>query len=59
MANINKRRPGRPKLPDEQRKVGFSLKIKPNLLFAIKEKTKKTNRNAEIEALLEGRYGNG
>ena len=56
MANINKKSPGRPKLPDEIKKVGFSIKIKPNLLFAIKEKTNKTNRNAEIEALLEGRY---
>lgn len=56
MADIYKRGPGRPKLPDDLKKVGFSIKVKPKLLIAINKKTNKTNRNAEIEALLEGRY---
>lgn len=56
MAKVNKRGPGRPKVPKSLKKVGLSLKVRPVLFQAIYEKTKDSNRNAEIEALLEQKY---
>lgn len=45
-----KRKPGRPKMPENQKKVGFSIKVKPELWKKIEPLE---NRNTQIEAVLE------
>jgi|JI6StandDraft_1071083.scaffolds.fasta_scaffold858526_1 hypothetical protein len=47
---------GRPKLPKKQKKVAFSLKIKPELRDRINKKTKGVNRSAHVEKVLNDNY---
>lgn len=51
-----KRKVGRPKMPENLKKIGFSIKVSPELWRAIEVKTKGKNRNQDIESILEEKY---
>ena len=48
-----KKKVGRPKMPQNLKKVGFSIKVKPELWKRIKPLE---NRNSKIEAVLENNF---
>ena len=48
-----KRKVGRPKMAEKDKKVGFSLKVKPDLWKRIQPLK---NRNAQIEVVLEKNF---
>lgn len=50
---MKRRKPGRPKMPENQKKVGFSIKVKPDLWAKIEPLE---NRNSKIEAILENNF---
>lgn len=47
-----KRKPGRPRMPENLKKKGISVKVKPELFKAIEEQTRGKNRNQELESVL-------
>ena len=53
---VRKRRAGRPKMAKNLKKIGFSMKVKPELWNEIVERTKGKNRNQELELTLEEKY---
>lgn len=48
-----KRKPGRPKMAKNEKKVGFSVKVRPALWKVIKPLK---NRNSKIEEVLEEKF---
>jgi hypothetical protein len=51
-----KKKVGRPKMPVNQKKVGFSVKVMPNLMEAINTKTEGKNRNEVVESVLKREF---
>ena len=48
-----RKKPGRPKMPENMKKVGFSIKVKPELWKRIEPLD---NRNMQIESVLEKNF---
>jgi len=51
-----KRKAGRPKMAEKDKKIGFSMKVKPQLWKAIVRQTKGKNRNNELERALQKEF---